>query len=475
MTVPWWGVLPFAMLLGCIATFPLIPQTRKLWHHNWFQLVVALVFGLPMGLWMWLAGNHHGVIHALVEYGQFITLLLSLYVVSGGIYVSGDIRATPRNNVIFLLVGGALASFIGTTGAAMLMIRPLLNTNVERTHRVHTVVFAIFIVANCGGLLTPLGDPPLFLGMLRGVPFLWTMSLLPEWAFVNGLLLVSYYALDRKLYSTEPAEALLLDDTAIEPIGIRGKLNFLWLACIVLAVAKAPSVDMHAIFEGHAHWFSYMPFREIAMLAVAAISFFIGDKVIRFEKNKFEFGPILEVGALFIGIFLAMVPALKYLAQVAPTLPLNEVTFFAFTGGLSAVLDNAPTYVTFFEMARELPGTPRIGFAPGVPELYLTSISLGAVFCGAITYIGNGPNFMVKAIAESAKVVMPSFGGYTLKWAFRYLVPSLIITVIVFIVQDWRIKSIGIIWAVVRVASDLWQARRYPDPHHTKPPNTEGS
>jgi Na+/H+ antiporter NhaD/arsenite permease-like protein len=469
MTVPWWGVIPFAMLLGCIATFPLIPQTKKLWHHTWFQLVVALVFGVPMGAWMWIAGNHHGVVHALVEYGQFITLLLSLYVVSGGIFVSGDIRATPRNNVIFLLIGGVLASFIGTTGAAMLMIRPLLNTNAERENKVHTVVFAIFVVANCGGLLTPLGDPPLFLGMLRGVPFLWTMHLLPEWAFVNGMLLMTFFALDRKLYSQERPAAIKLDDTSIEPIGIRGKLNFLWLALIVLAVAKVPSVNLHHIFEGHAHWNHWIPFREMMMLSMAGISYAFSNKKVRFEDNKFEWGPILEVAALFIGIFLAMVPALVFLAQVAPTLPLNELTFFAFTGGLSAVLDNAPTYVTFFEMARELPGDPRIGFPPGVPELYLTSISLGAVFCGAVTYIGNGPNFMVKSIAESANVTMPSFAGYTLKWAFRYLVPVLFIMVMIFIAQDWRIRGLGITWALVRVAQELWQAKRYPDPHQAPP------
>lgn len=470
MNVPWWGVVPFASLLGCIATFPLIPQTKKLWHHNWFQLVVALFFGLPMGIWMWLAGNEHGVIHALVEYAEFITLLLSLYVVSGGIFVSGDIRATPRNNVIFLAIGGALASFIGTTGAAMLMIRPLLNINVERENKVHTVVFAIFIVANCGGLLTPLGDPPLFLGMLRGVPFLWTMNLIPQWLFVNGLLLTTYFALDRKLYAQERPAAIHLDDTEIEPIGIHGKLNFLWLACIVAAVAKVPSVNLHHIFEGHAHWYDYVPFREIVMLSMATISFVFSSKKVRFEDNKFEWTPILEVAALFIGIFLAMIPALVYLAQVAPKLPLNEITFFAFTGGLSAVLDNAPTYVTFFEMARELPGDHRIGFPPGVPELYLTSISLGAVFCGAVTYIGNGPNFMVKSIAESTKVPMPSFAGYTLKWAFRYLVPILLIMVMIFIVQDWRIKGLGIAWAVIRAAHELWQATRYPDPHkHGKP------
>ena len=254
-------------------------------------------------------------------------------------------------------------------------------------------------------------------------------------------------------------------DREIQPIRIVGKLNFLWLACIVLAVALAPSVDLHAIFEGHAHWNHWIPFREIVMLSVAGISLASSDKKVRYEDNKFEWGPIMEVAALFIGIFLAMIPALTYLAQVAPTLPLNEVTFFAFTGTLSSVLDNAPTYVTFFEMAKTLPGQPRVA---DVPEIYLVPISLGAVFCGAITYIGNGPNFMVKSIAESADVEMPSFGGYTLKWAFRYLLPILLIMVMIFVVQDWRIRGLGIFFAVLRVAQEIWQASRYPDPHKHK-------
>ncbi len=461
MTVPWWGVLPFAFLLACIATFPLIGRTAKLWHHTWFQLLVALFFGVPMGAWMWAGGEHTAVVHALVEYGAFITLLLSLFVVSGGIFVSGDIQAKPRNNAIMLLIGATIASFIGTTGAAMLMIRPLLNINSERVHKMHTVVFAIFLIANCGGLLTPLGDPPLFLGMLRGVPFLWTTSLFKEWAFVNGMLLVAYYAIDRKAYSMEPPSAILADETQVEPIGIHGKLNFLLLAGIVAAVALVPSVDLHAIHEGHARWTAWVPFREVAMLLTAAISYGLGDKKVRFESNRFTWTPILEVAALFIGIFLAMVPALKFLRQIAPSLPLNEVTFFVFTGGLSSVLDNAPTYATFFEMGQALGGTPAVA---GVRVDYLTSISLGAVFCGAITYIGNGPNFMVKSIAESSGIEMPSFGGYTLMWAFRFLVPALTMMVLVFIADGIAYKGIGITFALVWVIVFVREARRQPIP-----------
>jgi Na+/H+ antiporter NhaD/arsenite permease-like protein len=465
--VPWWGAVPFALLLACIATFPLMPGTSRLWHHKRFQLAVALVFGVPMAVWMWLAGHHSGVIHALVEYAQFITLLLTLFVVSGGICVAGDIPATPRNNVAMLAIGAALASFIGTTGAAMLMIRPLLNVNTQREHKVHTVVFAIFVVANCGGLLTPLGDPPLFLGLLRGVPFLWTMKLLPEWAFVNGLLLATFYALDRRMYARESAAAIRRDQTEIVPIGIRGKVNFLWLCCIIAAVALVPSVDLHAIHEGHAPWLAWVPLRELLMLSAAASSLLFGDKSVRMEQNKFTWSPILEVAALFIGIFLSMVPALRYLAQVAPLLPLNAVTFFAFSGGLSSVLDNAPTYATFFEMALKLGGTPAVA---GVRELYLVSISLGAVLCGAITYIGNGPNFMVKSIADSAGVRMPTFGGYMVLWALRYLVPILVLLVLVFIVQDWRVRLLGAVLAAAWLGYHLWQGWRIGDPHASKVP-----
>jgi Na+/H+ antiporter NhaD/arsenite permease-like protein len=465
MTVPWWGVLPFACLLACIATFPLIEQTAKLWHHTWFQLLVALFFGVPMGVWMWAGGEHTAVVHALVEYCSFIILLLSLFVVSGGIFVSGDIQARPRNNVIMLLIGATVASFIGTTGAAMLMIRPLLNINSQRKHKMHTVVFAIFLIANCGGLLTPLGDPPLFLGMLRGVPFLWTLTLFKEWAFVNFMALVAYYALDRKAYAMEPASAVAADEAQVEPIGIHGKLNFLLLAGIVASVALAPSVDLHAIHEGHASVMAYLPIREIAMLTIAAISYLVGDKKVRFERNGFTWTPILEVAALFIGIFLAMVPALKFLRQIAPSLPLNEVTFFLFTGGLSSVLDNAPTYATFFEMAQALGGSPAVA---GVRTDYLTSISLGAVFCGAMTYIGNGPNFMVKSIAESAGIEMPSFAGYTMKWALRYLAPVLALMVLVFVVDGIGYKGIGVVLSVVWVVVYVREARKAAKPANVR-------
>ena len=430
MQVEWWSIIPFVTMLLCIAVLPLIPAAAHHWEKQRVQFAVALLLGVPVALWFIIGGDSSAVVHSLVEYVQFICLLLALFVVSGGIFLKGDIKASPRNNTLFLAFGGVIASFIGTTGAAMLLIRPLLNTNSDRRYRTHTVLFTIFIVANCGGLLTPLGDPPLFLGFLRGVPFTWTFNLWPMWLFVNAMLLLTYYALDKMFYAREMPDDRRRDRHEVEPLGVKGKIHMGYMAIVILAVAFAPSIDLTAIEAGTASALAWVPLREIIMLSVAALSFTTGDKAARFVDNKFAWGPILEVAAIFIGIFLTMIPALKYLSQIAPKLPLNQVTFFVFTGGLSAMLDNAPTYVTFFEMARELPAAaPSIN---GIYEPYLIAISLGAVFCGAITYIGNGPNFMVKAVADDAGVTMPSFGGYVVQ-AFVYLVPILVAMVCIFI------------------------------------------
>ncbi len=446
MTVPWYGLLPFVALLAAIATFPLMHATKHLWEKRRFQLLLALVLGVPMGVWCWSLGGGAEVIHALVEYGAFITLLFSLFVVSGGVFVAGDIQATPRNNTLFLAVGAVLASVIGTTGAAMLLVRPLLNTNRERKNKVHTFVFTILVVANCGGLLTPLGDPPLFLGLLRGVPFLWTLNLFPEWLFVNGMLLLGYYWLDSLAFRREEMPDVVKDAVEVKPLAIHGKGSIALLGVIVAAVALAPSVDLHAIHEGHAPIAAWIPFRELILLTAAFLSFRLGDRQARFVDNRFEWGPIQEVAALFIGIFLTMVPALAYLAQNAAALPLNRVTFFVFAGGLSSVLDNAPTYVTFFELAKALGGEPAVA---GVKEAFLVSVSLGSVFCGAMTYIGNGPNFMVKAIAESDGVAMPSFGGYVARYALVYLAPILALMVGIFIVETTWIRLTSSILALL--------------------------
>lgn len=453
MDVPVWGLIPFVLMLLSIAILPLIPQASHFWERPRNQLIVALVLGIPVAIWMITRGDPASVWHALFEYFQFISLLLSLFIVAGGIHLRGDIKACPRNNAIFLLIGGTIASFIGTTGAAMLLIRPILKTNQQRKHVAHTVIFTILIVANCGGLLTPLGDPPLFLGMLRGVPFTWTFSLFPVWLLANALLILTYIALDRRLYAKEDPSAIELDESQREPLKVLGGLNFLFFAVIIVAVAIAPSLDLHAIETGEATFMAYVPLREILMLGAAGLSLLIGSKKVRHELNQFSWGPILEVAALFIGIFLTMIPALKYLAQIAPRLPLNEVTFYWITGTLSSVLDNAPTYATFFEIAAQLDG-PGAEVA-GVSEVFLVAISLGAVFFGAVTYIGNGPNFMVKSVAESAGVKMPSFGGY-IKWSFLYLVPILFAVCGIFVAASLGWAIAGWVMVALILARAVW-------------------
>ena len=452
MQLQWWSVLPFATMLACIAVLPLVPVTAHWWERRSSQLAIALALGLPVAVWMWLVLGWEPVFAAVVEYGQFISLLLALFIVSGGIFLKGDIEATPRNNTIFLAIGAVLASFVGTTGAAMLLIRPLLNTNSERRYRVHTVLFAIFVVANCGGLLTPLGDPPLFLGFLRGVPFTWTFHLFAEWLFVNAMLLAAYFSLDTYYHAQEPASSVRLDRTEIEPLGLRGSINFVWFAVIIAAVALAPSIDAEAIELGEATAMDWVPLREVIMLAAAGASYALGDRRTRFQDNQFEWGPIAEVATLFIGIFLTMIPALHYLDEIADALPLNQVTFFIFTGGLSSVLDNAPTYATFFELAGQVTH-PGGAVVATVPETYLVSISLGAVLCGAITYIGNGPNFMVKSVADSRGVEMPSFGGYVVR-SFTYLVPVLAVMVCLFIAEPVWAKVLGGLGAAALLAND---------------------
>lgn len=436
MQVTWWSVLPFVAMLLCIAIAPLVPSLAHHWEKPRTQLGVALLLGLPVVAWVWLSGHPHLVAHAVEEYISFICLLGSLFVISGGIHLAGDIRATPRNNTVFLAIGAILASFIGTTGAAMLLIRPLLNTNKERKYAMHTIVFAIFIVANCGGLLTPLGDPPLFLGMLRGVPFTWTFSLFPEWLFINLLLLAAHHGMDHMFYAREDTAHLERDRTEVVPLKLYGAWQLILLAGVVASVA-----------------FLSTPWRELAMITLSAISWFAGSHRVRMELNEFSWAPIMEVAALFLGIFATMITALQYLGSLAPKLPLNEITFYLFSGGLSSVLDNAPTYATFFELASKLPGDPRVA---GVPELYLVAISLGAVTCGAMTYIGNGPNFMVRSVAEEAGREMPSFGGYIV-WSLRELAPVLASMVLIFIADAPWAHVLG--WLLAAAILGLAAAR----------------
>ncbi|MCL1842109.1 MAG: sodium:proton antiporter [Propionibacteriaceae bacterium] len=448
MDVPGWGLVPFVVMLLAIAIAPMIPALAHHWERNGVKLAAALVLGVPTAAWTCLSGGTSLVGHALGEYVQFIALLASLYVISGGIHLSGDLRATPRTNTILLGIGGLIASFIGTTGAAMLLVRPLLATNRERALKAHTFIFTILIVANCGGLLTPLGDPPLYIGMLRGVPFAWTFTLWGPWLFTCGLLLFTYYALDRRAYAREHPSAIAWDDTDRTPLRLHGGANFIWLAVIVASVAL---LGDHPVIK------------VVVQLAAAGASYLIGDRDVRLRLNGFTWAPILEVAALFIGIFLTMVPALEFLRLHAHALPLNQFSLFAASGVLSGVLDNAPTYLTFFEMSTQLT-LPGHAVVAGVPVLYLEAISLGAVTFGALTYIGNGPNFMVRSIAERAGVRMPSFGGY-IGWAVRYLVPVLVSMACVFLAQEWIVRGVGLLIALAVVGRDVVMIARNRDPH----------
>ena len=419
------AVLPFALLLLAIAILPLIPGAAHWWHHNRNKLIVSGVLGGATLAYYLLRGRgFHAeagwasvgkvLEHALLaEYIPFIVLLFSLYTISGGIRLQGDLKATPAVNTFFLAAGSVMASFVGTTGASMLLIRPLLQTNRERTHVRHTVIFFIFLVSNIGGSLLPIGDPPLFLGYLKGVPFLWTVSLWKEWLFCCGLLLVIYFVWDTIAYRREPARERFLDAVQIEPLTLRGQPNFFWLVGVVLAVATIVPGEQ---FLGRG---PVVPefLREIVMLVIVALAWVTSSRDVR-KANEFNFEAITEVAVLFVGIFIAMQAPVELLNIKGPDLPLKDPTrFFWATGILSSFLDNAPTYNIFFETANSLtheagPGILKLLSGHYIREDLLTAISIGAVFMGANTYIGNGPNFMVKSIAESSGVRMPSFFGY---------------------------------------------------------------
>ena len=445
---PIWACAPFVALLLCIAILPLVPATEHWWESNRHRLYVAAGLGIITLLYYWfvqpITYNHatmhtysgfgsvvHILEHAvLIEYIPFIILLFSLYVISGGISLKGDLAAHPLTNTAFIAVGGALASFIGTTGASMLLIRPLLQTNAQRKHKRHSVIFFIFVVSNCGGLLLPIGDPPLFLGYLKGVPFLWTLCLIPEWLLVVGALLAIYFVWDSIAYKKELPEDVARDETQKTKLQLSGKINFIYLLGIVLCVG---TVDSSKEFFGTG--FTPFPFmRELIMLALVGLSLKSTPKRI-YEDNEFNYHAIIEVAALFIGIFVCMQVPIEILNQRGAELGLSKPWhFFWTTGGLSAFLDNAPTYVVFFETAKVLPaGTDALTFTGGaINEHLLVAISLGAVFMGSLSYIGNGPNFMVKSIAEQSGVKMPSFFGY-MAYSFSILIPLFVAVMFIFL------------------------------------------
>lgn len=431
-----WSMIPFGLMLLVIAVAPLLAD--HWWESNKHKLEVALFLGIPTAVCLIMGGMLHELEHQLFgDYIPFIVLLLALYVITGGIHLSGDIKAKPWINTLFLGIGWLLASIMGTTGAAMLLIRPLLTTNQQREYKVHTVLFFIALAANCGGLLTPLGDPPLFMLFLRGASFTWFLSLFPQWLFTGVMLLVIYFVLDTYYYKKEHWTALSADQREQVPMRLGGKLNFLYLVGVVLSVAFINSGSIPEMAaEDAPMWLKYM--REIALLSLTGLSLYTTKHKVRYELNKFTWAPIVEVAVLFLGIFTTMTPALAYLNANAASLGLDSTWQFYYTTGLlSSFLDNTPTAVAFHSVATGLTTEQMVAFGSnmvaGIPEVLLMAISIGSVFFGAMTYIGNGPNFMVKAIAEENGVKMPSFFGYMLKFSLIVLLPIYVLVQLIFL------------------------------------------
>jgi len=402
-----WTVVPFAGLLLSIALLPL--RAPRFWENHKNKGLVAFLWSLPIAVYFLFQAPHELVL-SMKDYASFLLLLTALFIISGGIVLKGDLKATPEVNTLFLLVGAVLANFVGTTGASMLLIRSLLQTNSERRHTLHVPIFFIFLVSNIGGCLTPLGDPPLFMGLIKGVPFFWTLRLFPMWAVMVAGVLLMFYLFDSYQYRKEERRDLIRDRRRVVPLHMTGTINFLWIAGVIAGM------------------FLPFPRREGLFILVSIMSLLTTKRQCRTD-NKFTYNPILEVAILFAGIFITMIPALLILnargAELGITQPWH---FFWATGSLSSFLDNTPTYLAFFSMAQ---GLGLNGDMMGIPTIFLKAISAGAVFMGANSYIGNGPNFMVKVIAEEYKLKMPSFFGY-MAYSFAVLIPLYVVVTLVF-------------------------------------------
>ncbi|HEY6552311.1 MAG TPA: sodium:proton antiporter [Vicinamibacteria bacterium] len=441
--LPLWSAIPFAGILLSIALFPLLAP--QFWHHHYpkISLVWGVLLTVPF-LWVYRGEAMHEILHvALADYLPFLILLGTLFTIGGGIYVRGSLSGTPGVNTAILAVGTALASWIGTTGAAMVLIRPLLRANAHRRSKTHTVVFFMFLVANIGGSLTPLGDPPLFLGFLRGVPFFWTLHLATEMVFVSVLLLAVYFAVDSLLWRREEPQVRSWVPETQERLGIEGGHNVLFLLGVLAAVIASGVRHPGEVTVLGIHVGIQNLVRDAVLVGLLLGSWFSTPRSLH-EKNGYTWGPIREVAILFAAIFATIIPVLAMLragesgAMAGLIRAVQTPTqFFWATGVLSSFLDNAPTYLTFL--------TTALGrFHPGMPEReaihhliaenqsYLAAISTGAVFMGANTYLGNAPNFMVKSIAEESGVEMPSFFGYIVRYVIPFLVPVFILVTWIF-------------------------------------------
>ena len=427
-------LIPFAIMLLSIAILPLIAP--RFWGKNINKLLYVLIISVPTAIILSRAGLGENLKHQMLyDYIPFIVLLAALYVVTGGIRIHYTTTPRPIVNAAIMFVGYGLASIVGTTGAAMLLIRPLLEINRDRQYKIHTILFFIALVANCGGVLTPLGDPPLFLLYLRGAEFSWFQTLFPQWVFVGSVLLAVYVIIDtyiwkrKELLGVRPRS----ENETDEPIKISfsGTVNLFYLSSILLAVAFINPGQIPAMAAEDAPW--YIKFlREIVLATILVLSIISTRRRIR-RENHFSWEPINEVAILFIGIFVTMTPALLYLNENATSLGISEPSqFFYASGALSSFLDNAPTAVAFHTVAAGLPVAEGTTLVAGIPVKVLTAIALGSVLFGAMTYIGNGPNFMVKAVAENDGVRMPSFFGYIFKFSLIVLLPTYILMALVF-------------------------------------------
>jgi Na+/H+ antiporter NhaD/arsenite permease-like protein len=442
LRLPLWSALPFALTLLSLAVLPVAAE--RFWHAHYPKVIGALAaaFAVPF-VAVFRGEATHEILHILLsDYVPFLVLIVGLYATAGGLILRGDLAGTPAVNTLLLTIGTASASLIGTTGAAMLLIRPLLRANANRARREHLVIFFIFLVANIGGCLTPLGDPPLFLGFLAGVPFGWPLRLAPQLLLLAAVLLPLFYIVDRRFYARETPAPPAPGDPR-EPLRLEGKRNLVFLAGIVGAVL------LSGVWDGGGVSLLGVPLkleglvRDGLILLCGALSLVATPKALRAD-NRFSWAPAREVAILFAGIFVTILPVLAILktgasGAFAPVFRVLDAPwrYFWTTGLLSSFLDNAPTYLTVLNAQIERFGTGGLDI-PAAAALardharHLAAVSAGAVFMGANTYIGNAPNFMVKAIAEEAGVRMPSFFGYIVRWSLPILVPLFVLLTLVF-------------------------------------------
>ncbi|WP_301861262.1 sodium:proton antiporter [uncultured Megasphaera sp.] len=451
--LPTWSIIPFVGMLLSIAICPLVKP--HWWEKNMLNVAIgwSLVFIIPFAAAYGVSEALFRLLESvLLDYLPFIVLLLGLFVVAGGIAVKGTLAGTPKVNALLLLIGTLLASWVGTTGAAMLLIRPVIKANAWRKRKVHIIVFFIFLVANIGGSLTPLGDPPLFMGFQRGVPFTWTFYLFPMLLLNMIILFTIFFLMDKHFYNKELAEGRSpqdgQDNAVKEPIHIEGAHNILFIALIIVGVvANGILPKEFAFFANGAGLPIYdeivLPYAIIVEIVLILLAAFLSLKTTKQsirQLNEFTYAPIAEVAKLFIGIFITMIPALLILKTHGAELGLSEPwQMFWATGLLSSFLDNTPTYLVFLQTAGALGAVEGIHTSVGmVSQIMLEAISTGAVFMGANTYIGNAPNFMVKSIAEENKIKMPSFFGYMM-WSCAILIPTFIIDTIVFFIFKFHV------------------------------------